>query len=164
MNTPGNEPSSWSHNPPHQNGQPKHADWSAAWLWSHEYSIPSETCAGKCVLDELIEQLSTRQWGEHDIFGIRLATEEALVNAIKHGNRFDPAKRIRIVCRMSHDQFVIEIADEGEGFDPDQVPDCTAPENLESPSGRGIMLMRSFMSRVEYLDMGTRVVMEKRRT
>lgn len=164
MNTPGNDPSSWPRDLVSSNGHPSREERAGDWLWSREYSIPSDTRAGKSVLDDLIEQLSSRQWLEQDIFGIRLATEEALVNAIKHGNRFDLAKRIRVVCRLSNEQFVIEIADQGEGFDPDAVPDCTAPENLESPSGRGIMLMRSFMSRVEFLDMGTRVIMEKRRT
>jgi serine/threonine-protein kinase RsbW len=61
------------------------------------------------------------------------------------------------------EEAIVEIADEGSGFNPEQVPDPTDPENLECPSGRGIMLMRSYMNRVEYNAAGNKVVMEKHR-
>lgn len=132
-------------------------------IWRLEETIPSETGAGKRILDLVLGQLATRSWVEHDIFGVHLAMEEALVNAIKHGNRMDESKQVKVRCQMSADHLWIEISDEGPGFDPEEVPDCTADENLEVPSGRGLMLMRSFMSRVEYQGCGNRVVMEKQR-
>lgn len=132
-------------------------------VWRLEESIPSETGAGKRILDLVLGQLHQRQWVEHDIFGVHLAMEEALVNAIKHGNRMDESKQVKVLCQMWTDRLWIEISDEGPGFDPEEVPDCTADENLEVPSGRGLMLMRSFMSRVEYQGRGNRVVMEKQR-
>ncbi|MDY7110433.1 MAG: ATP-binding protein [Planctomycetota bacterium] len=96
-------------------------------------------------------------------FAIRLALEEALINAFKHGNRNDPAKRVTLDCRVGREAVVIDISDEGEGFDLDAVPDPTEEENLQIPSGRGIMLMRSFMSEVDFHPPGNRVRMVYRR-
>jgi serine/threonine-protein kinase RsbW len=134
-----------------------------SWTWCSEKVIPSETGAGKQVLDELLAQLQSNQWLEHDIFGIHLALEEALVNAIRHGNRNDANKRVHVCCKLSPQRLWVRIADEGPGFNPDLVADCTDLENLDVPSGRGIMLMRSFMSRVEYNEQGNTVEMEKER-
>ncbi len=128
-----------------------------------ERMIPSETGAGAPLLQQVLDQLEKQHWVQHDIFGVHLAVEEALVNAIRHGNRLDASKQVRVACRMTPDLVRIEITDEGEGFDPSAVPDPTDPANIEAPSGRGLMLMRSFMSRVEYNDVGNEVVMEKER-
>jgi serine/threonine-protein kinase RsbW len=92
---------------------------------------------------------------------VRLALEEALVNAIKHGNGLDPNKQVHVVCQISAEKVRIVIEDEGIGFRPDDVPDPTEDENLEKPCGRGIMLMRAFLSTVEYNERGNRVVLEK---
>lgn len=133
------------------------------WIWKGDYVIPSRTDAGRRIIEELTEQLQRDQWASHDIFSVQLAMEEALVNAIKHGNRLDLAKHVRISCRVARDRLRIEVADEGGGFDPATVPNPTEPDHLDSPRGRGIMLMRSFMSRVEYNDAGTSVTLEKTR-
>jgi serine/threonine-protein kinase RsbW len=133
------------------------------WFWQCERVIPSRSGAGRQVQEEILEQLARNRWIEHDIFCVRLATEEALVNAIKHGNHFDLAKQVRVACRLSADRVQIEIADEGPGFNPALLPDPTDLANLESPCGRGIMLMRSFMSRVEFNDAGNCVLLEKER-
>ena len=74
-----------------------------------------------------------------------------------------PARRVAIVCRIGANLVHIEIEDQGPGFRPEDVPDPTDEENLENSSGRGIVLMRSFMSHVEYNDVGNRVIMEKQR-
>ena len=115
------------------------------------------------MLDDLLVQLEAHNWAEYDIHGIHLALEEALVNAIRHGNRSDISKNVHVACKLSPEQLWVQIRDEGAGFNPEEVPDCTDPENLEIPSGRGIMLMRAFMSKVEYNDRGNCVVMEKHR-
>ncbi len=123
--------------------------------------IPSDTVVGQALQDQILRQLEELQFAEHDLFGVRLALEEALVNAIKHGNRLDPTKNVRVQWLIDHERVVIEIEDEGEGFDPGDVPDPTADENLERPCGRGIHLMRAFMTSIEYYDRGNRVVLIK---
>lgn len=134
-----------------------------SWTWRTEQVIPSDTGAGKQVLDQVLAQLATHQWGQRDIFGVHLALEEALVNAIKHGNRCDASKTVRVVCELSLNKLHIQIQDEGQGFNPDAVPDCTDHEHIEMPSGRGVLLMRSFMSSVEFNGKGNCVMMTKER-
>lgn len=96
------------------------------------------------------------------IFAIRLAIEEAMTNALRHGNREDPALRITMTCDIGPSEAVIDIEDEGEGYDPASVPDPTANENLDIPSGRGLMLMRSFMAEVKIHPPGNRVTLRYR--
>jgi serine/threonine-protein kinase RsbW len=126
-----------------------------------EQSIPSDALAGRAVMERLLCELEAVDWIQEELFGVHLAVEEAIVNAIRHGNREDASKQVRVCCRLAKDRLLIEVEDEGEGFVPEEVPDCTEDENLEVPSGRGIMLMRSFMTRVEYNEQGNRVIMEK---
>jgi serine/threonine-protein kinase RsbW len=134
------------------------------WTWRCDRMIPSDTAAGRDILDEIIERLETEHWQQDDIFGVHLAVEEALVNAILHGNRLDSRKNIHVVCQLSPERIRVEIADQGNGFDPDSLPDPTCPERLHSPCGRGVMLMKAFMTRVEYNEQGNRVVLEKARS
>ncbi|MFN7813911.1 MAG: ATP-binding protein [Planctomycetia bacterium] len=129
--------------------------------WRRELDLPSERGASRQIMDELLEQLDRHGWSATDKFGIHLAAEEAIVNAILHGNRLDPRKRVHVICTISPDLFRIDITDEGDGFDPALVPDCTQEDRLTVPSGRGVMLMRSFMTRIEYNAKGNRVVLEK---
>jgi serine/threonine-protein kinase RsbW len=90
-------------------------------------------------------------------FAIRLAMEEALVNAFRHGNRAETGREVIVDWHITHDMAEFVVQDQGEGFDPDAVPDPTLDENLEIPSGRGIMLMRAYMHEVEYLPPGNRI-------
>ena len=129
-----------------------------------EATIPSDVAAGQSLQEQIIQRLEALEYGEHNLFGIRLAIEEALVNAIKHGNRLDPAKQVRVVWEVDQVRIRIEIEDQGEGFALEDVPDPTADENLERPCGRGIHLMRAFMNTIEYNATGNRVVLEKLRT
>lgn len=133
------------------------------WIWQCDRTIPSETAAGRQILDEVLQQLKAQHWLPHDVFSVHLAMHEALVNAILHGNRLDAAKRVHVSCRLGPELVRIEIADEGEGFSPNCVPNPTDPDRIESPNGRGVMLMRAFMSQVDYNDRGNCVVLEKRR-
>jgi serine/threonine-protein kinase RsbW len=132
-------------------------------VWHREIDLPSERGASRLIMDELLEQLGTHGWSPSDIFAIHLAAEEAIVNAIVHGNKLDPAKRVHVCCHVSAEVARVEVADEGTGFDPAAVPDCREEERLEAPGGRGVMLMRTFMTRIEYNDRGNRVLMEKQR-
>lgn len=133
------------------------------WGWLLNTKIPSERGAGQRIIEQVLGQLQEHDWDSHDIFSVRLALEEAIVNAIKHGNRLDPRKQVHVQCKMSCDKLWIQITDEGPGFDPEAVPDPTDPANLEKPSGRGIMLMKNYMNDVEYNERGNVVTMEKRR-
>jgi len=134
------------------------------WIWGCDHSIASELSCGRRILDELLEQLTARQWSRHDCFAVHLAAEEALVNAIRHGNGQDPKKRVQISCRLREDVVRIEIGDEGPGFDIQAVPDPTAADRLAVPGGRGLALMKAFMSHVEYSHRGRRVTLVKRRS
>jgi serine/threonine-protein kinase RsbW len=133
------------------------------WTWQCEHVIANDVEAARHVLNELLTQLKKDAWAPNDIFGVHLAMEEALVNAIMHGNRHDDGKHVTIRCCLSPRTVHIEISDEGEGFDPNVLPDPTDSQRLHVPGGRGVMLMREFMSSVEFNAAGNKVVMEKRR-
>ncbi len=132
-----------------------------SWVEEFEIAIPNNTAAALEVQERIVQRLEELEYPPRDVFGCRLALEEVLVNAIKHGNRSDPNKKVEIHCRIGEDRLLVEIEDEGEGFNPSDVPDPTDDENLEKTSGRGIMLMQAFMTRVEYLGRGNRVLIEK---
>lgn len=129
--------------------------------WQKAIDLPSERGSSRLILDELLEQLGHHGWSPSDIFAIQLASEEAITNAIVHGNQLDPAKRVHVSCSVTPAIVRIEVEDQGLGFDPGKVPDCTLEERLDVPSGRGVMLMRSFMTTVAYNTTGNRVTMEK---
>jgi serine/threonine-protein kinase RsbW len=126
-----------------------------------EITIASDPAEARRVQEEIDRALHSVHFSDHEIFAIRLALEEALVNAIKHGNQLDRAKSVRVNYHVSPDRFDVQITDEGPGFDPVDVPDPTAPENIERPCGRGLLLMRHYMTEVAYHDRGRTVRMAK---
>ncbi len=126
-----------------------------------DLTIPSDAAEARRIQDEIEQQLHARHVGQHDIFGIKLALEEAFVNAMKHGNQMDRSKRLHICYQIFADRFVVQITDDGNGFDPNDVPDPTAFENLERPCGRGLMLMRHYMTEVVFNLRGNGVIMNK---
>jgi serine/threonine-protein kinase RsbW len=116
------------------------------------------------VLDESLRRLAcdddTRYW-------VGIAVREAVANAIKHGNRQDPGKKVEIDLQVEGDDLVISVLDEGNGFDPGRVADPLEPQNLLKPDGRGIFYMGKFMDGVEYRFReggGTEVTLRKRIT
>jgi serine/threonine-protein kinase RsbW len=123
--------------------------------------IPSDPAEARRVQDQIEQVLQGCAAHDHDVFSIKLALEEALVNAIKHGNQMDRSKKVQISYRLHIDRFEIHITDEGPGFDPAEVPDPTAFENLERPCGRGLMLMRHYMTEVAFHGRGNTVSMKK---
>jgi len=126
-----------------------------------EVTIPSDLAEARRVQEEIEVALLASFYSEHDIFSIKLALEEALVNAIKHGNQMDPDKRVVVVYCICPERFEVRITDEGQGFNPEDVPDPTAIENIERPCGRGLLLMRGFMTEVQYHGKGNSVSMAK---
>ena len=126
-----------------------------------EVTISSDLAEARRVQTLIEEALHACAYSEHDVFSIKLALEEALVNAIKHGNQMDPDKRVSIAYDITAERFEIRITDEGQGFNPEEVPDPTAIENIERPCGRGLLLMRGFMTEVRYHGNGNTVSMTK---
>ena len=96
---------------------------------------------------------------------IAMVTREAAVNAVLHGNKQDPDKRVTASFELTDDELRIQISDEGPGLDPATLPDPLAPENILKPSGRGVFLMRAIMDEVEFrrLAPGTEITMVKHR-
>ena len=124
--------------------------------------IPNDTAEAREVQERIIGLMEQNAWPMRECFGVRLALEEAMVNAIKHGNRMEPDKQVFIACELTAEEIMVVIEDQGEGFKPEDVPDPTEDENLENPGGRGIMLIRSFMNAVAYNDRGNRLTMIKK--
>ncbi len=100
---------------------------------------------------------------EDELFHVTMAAREAAVNAVLHGNEYDPAKRIAASFENTGDALVITISDQGKGLDPERLPDPRTPENLLRGTGRGIFLIRSFMDEVHVrqLHPGTELTLVK---
>jgi len=126
-----------------------------------ELVIASDPAEARTVQDQVERLLQAGKVPDRDVFCIKLALEEALVNAIKHGNQFDRSKKVYVSYRLLADRFEVAISDDGPGFDPSDVPDPTAAENIERPCGRGLMLMRHYMSEVAYNSRGNGVTMSR---
>ncbi|MEI7700354.1 MAG: ATP-binding protein [Planctomycetia bacterium] len=128
-----------------------------------EIRIPSCTTDGLSVQEQLIGFMDLFEYSMRDIFAMRLSLEEAITNAIRHGNRLDPDKTVQVLCRIDSTQMEVVVTDQGEGFNPETVPDPTLEEFIERPSGRGLMLMRAYLSVCEYGDGGRQITMVRHR-
>jgi serine/threonine-protein kinase RsbW len=126
-------------------------------------TLPSSLDAYHVFIESVLGQLTDLGWDDGDLFGVHMALEESISNAIRHGNKHDPAKQVEVECRLSGERFWARICDEGPGFRPAEVPDCCAPDRLEIPGGRGLALMNAYMTCVQYNDRGNCVTLEKRR-
>lgn len=103
----------------------------------------------------LIDEICEKHEISEDHYGnILIAMTEAVTNAIVHGNKEDPAKYVNVSYTTEDDQISFTVVDEGKGFDFSNLPDPTAPENIEKPSGRGIFLMKNLADEVEFLEDG----------
>ena len=129
--------------------------------FSDDVEFPSDLSEAKLFQNRLEAALQACRYTESDIFAIKLAVEEALVNAIKHGNQMDHDKHVRVSYAVTSARFDVRIADDGPGFNPDDVPDPTDPGNIERPCGRGLLLIRGFMTDVRYNARGNEVTMSK---
>jgi len=134
------------------------------WTWSKRIDLPSDPRLVTPLIEELLKQLRKLGYSDRDIFGVHLSVEEALVNAIRHGNHGDPGKTVRVFFGVTPEQARIEIEDQGPGFVPADVPDCTDDAYIDRPCGRGLLLMKNFMNDVAFNDCGNAVMMVKRRT
>lgn len=102
-------------------------------------------------MEEAAEELAVKSGLDEDtVFQLTMAVREAAVNAVLHGNAYDPHKKITASFENTGKALIIRICDQGKGLDPATLPDPLAPENLLNGSGRGIFLIRSFMDEVHF--------------
>lgn len=120
--------------------------------------LPNDLRAIEHAVDYVCRCCRTRE-GAHLGLNFRVGLTEALSNAMLYGNARDPQKRVRIEVCMDSGRVTACITDEGEGFDPEAVPDPTAPSNLTRPCGRGLFLMRQLLDEVRYNDKGNSVTL-----
>ncbi|HEU4766436.1 MAG TPA: ATP-binding protein [Pyrinomonadaceae bacterium] len=131
-----------------------------------ELSLPSRIETVATAAAAVAEFVNRSGISEEAAFGIDMAVREAVTNAVLHGNRQDESKTVDVTLKSSPDAVEISVHDQGAGFNPDEVPDPTAAENILKSSGRGIFFMRNFMDEVDWSIRpggGTTVRMVKRR-
>jgi serine/threonine-protein kinase RsbW len=127
------------------------------------YTLDS-TLASVGKAEQAASEMAARSGFDEDDCGrVSLAVREATVNAVLHGNRSDPAKRVTVCFESTPESLTIAVRDQGSGLDPATLPDPLAPENLLKQSGRGIFLIRAFMDEVRILALspGTEIIMTK---
>jgi serine/threonine-protein kinase RsbW len=112
-------------------------------------------------MDVVLARLQHFQWPDRDVFAIQLALEETLTNAIRHGNKEDQRKLVHFECEIDRFRFWAKIRDEGDGFCMEEVPDPTDDENLAACGGRGLLLIRAYMTDVCYSPPGNCVTLLK---
>lgn len=132
--------------------------------WKYNQKVPSQPDVCAQIIEVLLKQLHSANWSNKDIFGIHMAMEEAIMNAVRHGNQCAPDKQVHVEITISGDQFYAKITDQGDGFDPAAVPDPTLDENLDKTCGRGVTLMKNFVDEVIFNEKGNSVELKKTRT
>ncbi|TWT48458.1 ATP-binding protein [Botrimarina hoheduenensis] len=133
------------------------------WAWTTEARFESRLGAHLPLLNEVLAHLAQLGWDGRDYFGVQMTLEETLTNAIRHGNGSDPEKKVQVLCRVSAERFWMSVEDEGHGFIPTEVADCTADENLEALGGRGMLLIRAYMEEVSFNERGNRITVATQR-
>ncbi|MDO5579586.1 MAG: ATP-binding protein [Planctomycetia bacterium] len=116
---------------------------------------------GESFVEQMLKDLEKMGWSDRDTFAINLALVEGLTNAIRHGSKCDPSKMVHATYTVSPEQITMSVRDEGPGFNVAEVADPTDEANLNTASGRGCLLMRSFMNEVRYNDIGNELFMRK---
>lgn len=127
-----------------------------------EFEVPSALSLMHIVLEYLMKRVETSGVVRAEQSNLFVALDEAFVNAVKHGNKYDASKLVRITTDVSKDEARFTIEDEGEGFDVNSIPDPLDPENLFKTSGRGVLFIYNIMDEVVYNDRGNRLTMVKR--
>jgi serine/threonine-protein kinase RsbW len=110
------------------------------------------------MIESFIDNAKDEYKLDDGIYGnIMIAVTESVNNAIRHGNKLDPNKNVKLCLQLNESQITFLIEDEGSGFDYNDLPDPTAPENIEKPGGRGIFLMRHLADEVNFKENGKQV-------
>lgn len=135
-------------------------------LEQKELKLPSKIESVEKAAQEAEIFVKESGFGDEVLFAVDMAVRESVANAVKHGNKLDETKQVEVTFFNSDAGFEITVRDFGEGFEIEEIPDPTNPENLLKASGRGILFMRSFMDEVEWTnhsDGGLLVRMMKKR-
>lgn len=127
-------------------------------------TVSSNPDATAQVVEQIISELKKADFSKDDLFAVHLALEEAFVNAVQHGNKMDSTKKINVNYMIDSDKVRISITDEGEGFNPSEVPDPRVGDNLYKTDGRGLLLMQSYMDEVKFNKQGNCVDMIKHKS
>jgi serine/threonine-protein kinase RsbW len=124
-----------------------------------EQKISFPSASGNIVIvEKLINDICSSYQVSEDYYGnILVAVTEAVNNAMQHGNKLDPSKKVDVEFKAGEKTITFLVHDQGEGFDYNTLPDPTNPENIEKPSGRGVFLMRHLADKVEFSDHGRTV-------
>lgn len=125
--------------------------------------IPSDTSEGLAVQEQIIALMEKHEYSMKDIFAMRLSLEEAITNAIKHGNGGADDKQVSVNAEVSPLGLKVVIEDEGDGFDPEDIPDPTDDDFIDRPCGRGLLLLKAYLNSVEYTNGGRTVTLERER-
>ncbi len=129
-----------------------------------EFELPSDIALMGGVLQYLLERVARLGVIQPEQSNLFVALDEAFVNAVKHGNRYDHTKFVRITAELSADEARFTVEDEGEGFDVADVPDPCDPQNLFRTSGRGVLLICNIMDEVQYNARGNQLTMKVKRS
>lgn len=121
--------------------------------------VESRSSAVVDVCNRILSGMEENNFDKDDIFAVHLTLEEAFLNAVKHGNKMDPTKKVKVDYSVDAEKVEISITDEGEGFEPDAVADPRFGPGLYQPGGRGLLLMNSYMDTVRYNEQGNSVYM-----
>ncbi len=123
--------------------------------------LPADLGKVNPFIEQVVSALSSLVKSSEDVFEIKLALEEGLTNAMRHGNKLKPDSFVCVSVKARLKQVIIDIHDEGQGFDFENIPDPTARENSDRTSGRGVFLMRRLMDTVDFYDKGSGLRMVK---
>lgn len=127
-----------------------------------EFVFPSAIGLMHCILDYLMKRVEKVGVVNPESSNLFIALDEAFVNAVKHGNKFDANKTVKVSAEVSTKEARFTVEDEGEGFDVSAIPDPTNPENLFKSSGRGVLFIHNIMDEVTYNERGNRLTMIKK--
>ncbi len=126
-----------------------------------ERRLPSRLERVNAFIKEALDQFGRLSLSGDDVFHLKLALEEAITNAMRHGNRLDPDLFVDVSVELEGERLVMSVKDEGGGFDFSKIPDPTQQDNKEKPSGRGVFLIKQLMNEVEFFDGGSGIKMIK---
>jgi len=126
---------------------------------SSSMTVENTLSAAGCVFEQILLKMEDKGFSKDDIFAIHLAFTEAFSNAVRHGNKMDPTKEVKVGFSVDMDKIEISITDQGNGFEPQAIPDPRFGKNLYKPAGRGLLLMRSYMDEIEFSEQGNSVYM-----
>mgnify|MGYP001367723868 CR=1 FL=1 len=124
-------------------------------------TIPSQLKLIPLLISSVVEKLCQLPLDKETISGVKLVLQEALINAVKHGNKMNSGLLVQVDIVFKPEQLTIQVTDQGEGYDYKNIPDPTEPQNLEKLKGRGIFLIKHAMDKVEFENKGRTIIMIK---